>query len=289
MLAIYKRELRACFLGPMGWIYLAFVTVVLGILVRINCFVGGYPQFEQVLGSMLFLIVTMLALSLLTMRTLSEERRQKTDQLLYSLPLSTLRVVLGKYLALLTAAAAACLLFCAFPLVLSRYGEVNLLSGLTGILGYFCLCAALLAMGLFASSLTENQVVAAILSLALMFAGYMMSGLSNYIPATGFASLCALWALSLVLALVIWVLTRSLPFALLAGGVCVALTGAAFFFRAEWFEGLIQTILNRISVFDRFYPMISGTLDWTTLIFDLSVAALFLFFTVQSLEKRRWS
>lgn len=289
MLAIYKRELRACFTGPMGWIYMAFLSVVLGIMVRINCFVGGYPQFEQVLASMLFLIVTILALCLLTMRVLSEERRQKTDQLLYSLPLSTGKVVTGKYLAMLTVVAITCVLFGAYPLVLGQYGAVNYISAYTGVFGYFCLCAALLAMGMFASSLTENQVVAAIIGLAFMFASFMVSSLSSYIPATGFASLCVLWALALVLALVIWALTRSVKFAVIAGSVCVLGIGVVYFLNATLFEGLVQSILTSISVFDRFYLMIMGTLDWTTVFFDLSVTVLFLFFTVQSMEKRRWS
>ncbi len=289
MLAVYKRELRACFTSPIGWLYLAFLTAVLGILVRVNCFVGGRPEFEQVLASMLFLIVTILAICLLTMRVFSEERRQKTDQLLYSLPLRTGKVVAGKYLAMLTVVGIACAIFAVYPLILGRYGEVNYAGSYTGLLGYFCLCAALLAMGLFASSLTENQVVAAIIGMALMFAGYMMSSLANYLPATGFASLCALWGAAIALGLVVWALTRSGKFAVLVSAICVVLVGALYFFNATLFEGLIQTILARCSVFDRFYLMVMGTLDWTTIFFDLSVTVLFLFFTVQSMEKRRWS
>ena len=289
MLAVYKRELRACFTSPVGWLYLAFLTVVLGILLRVNCFVGGYPQMEQALASMLFLVVTILALCLLTMRSLSEERRQKTDQLLYSLPLSTGKVVLGKYLAMLTVVLAACAVFGLCPLVLGRYGAVNYASSYTGLLGYFCLCAALLAMGMFASSLTENQVVAAILGMAFMFASFLMSSLASYIPATGFASLCVLWALAAALGLVVWALTRSVPFGLAVGAAGVLAAGVAYFFHAAAFEGLVQTVMGRVSVFDRFYLMVMGTLDWTTVFFDLSVTALFLFFAMQSMEKRRWS
>ena len=69
----------------------------------------------------------------------------------------------------------------------------------------------------------------------------------------------------------------------------VLLTGAVYFFNTSVFEGLVQTLLKQGSVFDRFYLMIMGTLDWTTVFFDLSVTAVFLFFTVQSMEKRRWS
>ena len=105
--------------------------------------------------------------------------RQKTDQLLYSLPLRTGQVVLGKYLALLTVAALACALFAAYPLVLGRFGTVNYASSYTGPFGYFCLCAALLAMGVFASSLTENQVVAAFASFGLVIGLLLLSSLSS--------------------------------------------------------------------------------------------------------------
>ncbi len=289
MLAVYKRELRACFTSPIAWLFLAFLTVMLGILTRVNCFVGGRPEFEQVLASMLFLIVTILAICLLTMRAVSEERRQKTDQLLYSLPLRTGKIVAGKYLAMLTVLAIACAIFSVYPLILGQYGTVNYAGSYTGIFGYFCLGAALMAMGIFASSLTENQVVAAIIAMALMFVSFLMSSLASYIPATGFASLCVLWAAAIGLGLVIWALTRSSKFALLVGALLVVLVGALYFFNATLFEGLIQTILTRCSVFDRFYLMIMGTLDWTTVFFDLSITVLFLFFTVQSMEKRRWS
>ena len=289
MLAVYKRELRACFTGPMGWLFLAFLSVVLGIMVRVNCFVGGRPEFEQVLASMLFIVVTILAICLLTMRALSEERRQKTDQLLYSLPLRTGKVVAGKYLAMLTVVAIACVIFSVYPLILGRYGTVNYAGSYTGILGYFCLCAALLAMGMFASSLTENQVVAAIIGLAFMFASFLMSSMANYLPATGFASLCTLWAVAIVLGLVVWALTRSVKFAVLVSAVLIVLVGALYFFNATLFEGLVQTILTKCSIFDRFYLMVMGTLDLTTIFFDLSITVLFLFFTVQSMEKRRWS
>lgn len=289
MLAVYKRELRACFTSPIGWLYLAFLTVMLGILVRVNCFVGGRPEFEQVLASMLFLVVTILAICLLSMRVFSEERRQKTDQLLYSLPLQTGKIVAGKYLAMLTITAIVCLLFAVYPLILGQYGTINYAGCYTGLLGYFGLCAALLAMGTFASSLTENQVVAAILGLALMFACFLMTSLSNYLSATGFASLCALWGVSIAMGLIVWALTRSSKFSVLVAAALIVLVGAVYFFNATLFEGLVQRILSNCSIFDRFYQMVLGTLDWTTIFFDLSVTVLFLFFTVQSMEKRRWS
>lgn len=289
MLAVYKRELRAYFTGAMGWIFLAFLTVVLGILVRVNCFVGGFPQMEQALSSMLFMVVTILAVCLLTMRSLSEERRQRTDQLLYSLPLRTGKIIAGKYLAMLTVAALLCLIFCAYPPVLGRYGTVNYAGSYTGIFGYFGLCAVLLAIGLFASSLTENQVVAAVAAMALMFAAFLMSSLAGYLPATGIASLCAIWAAAVALGLILWVMTRSGLFATAVGAGCILAAGAVFFLHPAWFEGLMQTVLTRVSVFDRFYQMTMGTLDWTTVFFDVTVAALFLFFAVQSMEKRRWS
>jgi len=289
MLAVYKRELRSYFSGPMGWLYLAFLAVMIGILTRVTCFVGGYSAFEQVLASLLFMILTILSICLLTMRSLSEERRQKTDQLLYSLPLRTGKIILGKYLAMLTVVALMCVILCAYPLVMGRYGVVNYASSYTGIFGYFGLCAVLLSMGLFASSLTENQVVAAVIAMAMMFAAFLMSSIAGYLPATGFASLCALWAASVVLGLILWIMTRSGLFAAIVGVGCVVLVGALYFFNATWFEGLVQTVLSGASVFDRFYLMIMGTLDWTTVFFDISVSALFLFFAVQSMEKRRWS
>jgi ABC-2 type transport system permease protein len=287
MTAVYKRELRSYFTGIMGYLFIAFLVLVAGIYAMALNFQGGYPNFEYVLSNMSFIFI--IAIPILTMRSVSEDRKQKTDQLLYALPMSTAEIIVGKFLALLTVFGAAVLILCTIPPILSHYGTVNFRAAYAALLGYFCLGGCLIAMGVFISSLTENQVVAAVLGFGAMLLWYLLSSLSSYVSSTAFASLAALCALFVVLGLVLDLLTKNYLFAIAVTAVCCLVTGGVFFYDNTKFEGLFPNLMSSISVFDRFYVFINGTLDLTAIVYMISLCGLFLFFAVQAMEKRRWS
>ena len=287
MLAIYKRELRAYFTSFLGWLFIAFLCAVCGIYAMVNCFKNGTPNFERVLYYICFLFI--IAIPILTMRCLAEDRKQKTDTLLYALPLGMPRVVIGKYLAALTVFACPVLVFCLYPPILAQYGTVSYSASYCGILGYFFLGAALIAMGVFASSITDSQVVAAVACFALVLISYLMSSLAYYLSSTGFASLCAFAVLFVLLGLLIRFMTHSTGFAVGVACAGILVCGVCYFFNAAWFEGLFPRIMSSLSVFDRFSAFVYGSLDLTAIVFDLTVIVLFLFFAASAMEKRRWS
>lgn len=113
MTAIYRRELRSYFQGMTAYVFIAFLLVFAGIYTMVYNLDAGYPNFEYVLQAMT--IIFLIAIPILTMRVIAEERRQKTDQLLYALPLGMTRVVLGKYLAMLTVVAIPCVIMGLYP------------------------------------------------------------------------------------------------------------------------------------------------------------------------------
>ena len=293
MKAIYKRELRSYFTNIMGWLFIALITVVFGICVRAKNYVGQYPYVEFNFYTTAMLITLILGIAVLTMRCVAEERRQKTDQLLYSLPVSTTQVILGKYFALMTVMGLACVLMIPYPFILSMYaqeaGAVNIMSALSGIVGFVFLGATLMAIGVFTSAVTDNQVVSAVLSFAIMIGFLLTSTLAGYIPATAFASLCALEAFLVIFAIVMGLMTHNYWFGLIVGVVTCAGTMGLYTIKQTWFEGLFPKILRAISMFDRYNSFVYRTFDISAIIFDISVAALFLFFAVQAMEKRRWS
>ncbi len=293
MRAIYKRELRSYFTGIMGWMFIALITVIFGICVRAKNFVGQYPYVEFNFYSTAMLISLILGVAVLTMRCVAEERRQKTDQLLYSLPVSTTQVILGKYFALMTVLALACALMLPYPFILSHYGQeagaVNIPSAISGIVGFVFLGATLMAIGVFTSAVTDNQVVSAVLSFAIMIGFLLTSTLAAYIPDTAFASLCALEAFLVIFAIVMGLMTHNYWFGLIVGVVTCAGTMGLYTVKQTWFESLFPKILRAISMFDRYNSFVYRTFDISAIIFDVSVAALFLFFAVQAMEKRRWS
>ena len=112
------------------------------------------------------------------MRVIAEERKQKTDQLLYSLPITTTQVVIGKYLALLTVYLIPLCIICIYPLIFSQFGDVYLLTSYGSVFAFFVLGAALIAVGVFISSLTENQGFAAGIGIAVILLNYYSVSLS---------------------------------------------------------------------------------------------------------------
>lgn len=287
MTAIFRRELRSYFRGVTGWLFSAFLLLFAGIYTMVYCLANGYPNFEYVIGNISFIFL--ICVPILTMRVFAEEKHRKTDQLLYSLPVSLSSVVLGKYLAMVTVLAVPTLIVCLYPLVLTNFGVVSLKLAFASIFFFFLLGACLLSVGMFISSATDSQIASAVITLVAMLVLYFMSGLASYVSADARASVIALMILALVLALVVWLLTRSQA---LAFGLAVVLVGGLFFwygFSPDTFSGLFPAMMEQISVFDRFYTIVDGVFDWTAVVYYLSIIAVFLFLTVQSLEKRRWS
>ena len=183
MAAIYKREFRYFFHSFIGWIYSAAMLFLMGIYFTICNMLMGYPTVSYVLQSVVFLVV--ITVPILTMRSLAEERKYKTDQLILTAPISVGRIVLGKYLALVTVFAIPLFIIGLTPLTLMRIGEFQVGLSYTSLLGFFLYGCLGLAVGLFVSSLTESVVIAAVLTLIVMFVGYIMAGICGLISTSG--------------------------------------------------------------------------------------------------------
>ena len=287
MTAIYKREMHSYFYGMTGYVFSAFLLVFAGIFTMIYNLKAGYPNFEYVVSNLG--LVLFVAIPILTMRTIAEERRQKTDQLLYALPLGMTKIVLGKYLAVLTTAALPCLVMCLYPLMLSSFGSVEMRTALGAILGFFLMSAALASIGMFISSLCENQAVAAGVTCAVMLLLYSMADLAGYVPDSPAASLLALAIVVLLLSAAVRFMTKSRAAAIIFGALGIAALTAAYLLYQDSFSGLFGKIADSLSVFERFYTIIDGIFDLTAVVYFISVSCVALFLTVQTMEKRRWS
>lgn len=287
MLAVCKHELRMQFHSLTAYVFGAFLLAVVGIGAMLYNLQAAVSNFEYVLSfsSLVFAVIV----PLLTMRSLAEERRQRTDQLLYALPLSTWEVILGKYLALLAVFAVPLCVIAVYPLLFAQFGEVYLPTSYGSLFAYFLLGAALIAVGVFLSSLTDNQGFAAGISVAVILFNYYSVALSEYAAATAQASALALFVLAAGLGLLVKALTRSENLAIAVGLPLMALIVAAYFFNSSWFEGLLPNVMAALSLFERLNVFVNGVFDLTAVVFYLSVAAFFLFLSVQSLEKRRYN
>ena len=287
MTAVLRHELSSYFTYVTGYVFGAFLLLFAGIYTMVINLQSASPYFEYVLMNMDFIFL--IIVPILTMRVIAEERRQKTDQLLYSLPLTMTQVALGKYLAMLVIFLIPVAVIGVYPLVLTAFGAVYLPAAYGALTGFFFLGASLIAIGMFISSLTESQAVAAGLCFVVMLLNYFISSLASYVPSTAFASFLCVAVCILVLGLIFRLLTRS-GFAALV--LTIVLEGglvAAYTFRSADFQGLFPNLMEQLSLFDRFYEFVNGTFDLTAIVYYLTVIAVFVFLTVQSLEKRRWS
>lgn len=287
MRAVYLKELKLNFTGFTGYLYGAFILLFVGIYTMAINLSGGYAQFEYVLESMAF--IYLIACPVLTMRAFAEEKRSKTDQLLYSLPIRLSDVVVGKYLAMLTVSLLPVAVVSAYPLLLSGYGHVDMRSAYASILMFFLLGACLTSIGMFISSVTENQVTSAVVTLMIMLITYFMTSLASYVSTASSSSLIALSALALVLAAIVYLFTKNLSVAFLTAAALVGALLIAYAIDASAFSGLFPALMKKLSLFERFYGTIGGMFDLTAIVYYLSIIGVFLFFTTETLEKRRWS
>ncbi len=287
MAAVCKHELRMVFHSLTAYVFGAFLLVVMGIGAMLYNLQASVSNFEYVLAfaSPVFAAIV----PLLTMRVLAEERRQKTDQLLYSLPLSTVEVIAGKYLALLAVFAVPLCVIAVYPVIFARFGDVYLPASYGSLFAFFLMGAALIAVGVFLSSLTENQGFAAGLCVAVILFNYFSVTLSEYVTATAFGSALALFVLAAGLGLLVKVLTRSENLAVAVGLPLMAVVVFAFYVDSSLFEGLLPKVMSALSLFERLNVFVNGVFDLTAVVYYLSVAAFFLFLSVQSLEKRRYN
>lgn len=287
MKAVLRHELSSYFTGLSGYVFGGFLLLFAGIYTLAYNLQMYYTNFEYVLGNMSF--VFLVIVPVLTMRVLAEEKRQKTDQLLYSLPISMTEVVLGKYLAMLVLFLVPVLIICLYPLVLAQYGNVYLPAAYSAAFGFFCLGAALIAIGMFVSSLTESQPVAAGLCFVVMLINYFLSDLAGFVSTSAGASFGAFTALVLILMGVVRLMTKNTIAALITGIFGETVLVVNWILDSSVFEGLFPEIMSELSLFERFYQFVDGVFDLTGVVYFLTVIGVFLFLSVQSMEKRRWS
>ena len=287
MIAVLKHELRNYFHSFTAYVFGAFLLAIVGIGAMLYNLQAAVSNFEYVLsfGTIIFVVIV----PILTMRVITEERKQKTDQLLYSLPISTVKVILGKYLALLVIYLIPLAIISIYPLIFAQFGDVYLPTSYGSLVAIFIMGAAFVALGVFISSLTDNQGLAAGIGIAVILFNYYSVSLSEYVSSTAFGSAIALSVLALLLGAIIRYLTRNEQLASGISLILLAVITATYFLNPTAFEGLLPNIMRQLSLFDRFNTFVSGVFDLTAIFYYVSVIVFFLFLSVQSLEKRRYN
>ena len=179
MLAILKREIKSYFQNIIGWLFVGALIAVYGVYFFAYNLQNGYPYVAYPLSSITFILL--IAVPILSMRSLAEERKSKVDQLLLTAPVSVGKVVLAKYFAMVAVFSVAVGIIALTPILLSFFGTVPMGESYVAIIGFWLMGCLFLAIGLFLSSITESQVIAAVLSFVVLFLCYMMNAIISLI------------------------------------------------------------------------------------------------------------
>ena len=232
--AIYRREIGAFFTSSIAYVFLAVFYTITGFMLAMENLAGGITNMMTVFTVMF--VISLFMIPILTMRLFSEEKKQRTEQGLLTAPVSLTGIVLGKYFAALTIYVIAAAVVFFYGVVLSLFGTVAWMTLFANFIAIVLVGAAFIAVGLFISSLTENQVAAAVGGIVCLLMFLLVDTLANFV-------------------------------------------------KVEW----IQKLLTDLSFYTRYYEFTCGIFNLSSVLFFVSTAVLFNFFTVRVFEKRRWS
>ena len=249
---------------------------------------AGYPYFSYTLSGSL--IVFLVGIPLLTMRSFSEERKTKTDQLLLTAPVSLTKVVLGKYFAMVTVLAVPNVIFCLFPLLIKLQGTAYLLVDYSSIAVFFLLGCVYLAIGMFMSSLTESQIIAFISTFGILLLLYLWDGILSFLPGSAFSGMIGILLILTLIVVYIYHMTKNWMLAAGIEAVGIAAALIVYFVKSSLYENLLTKLLGRLALADVFMNISSSNIvDVSGLLLYVSILIIFVFLTIQTIQKRRWS
>lgn len=288
MRAIYKREFQSYFRSMTGNVFVALLVVFTGIYFMAYNLNMGYPYFSYSLAGSL--MVYLVAIPILTMRSFSEERKNKTDQLLLTAPVSLFKVILGKYLAMISVLAIPMVIFCLFPLIIKMQGTAYLGIDYLSILVFYLLGCVYVAIGMFISSLTESQIIASISTFGILLVLYLWNGILGFLPSSAIGGLIGILLLFTVAVGYIYHMTGNV---ILSGGLellGIVAGVVTYLVKSSLFENLLTNCLSGLALTDVYSGIADNSiLDVSGIVLYLSLIVIFFFLTVQTFQKRRWS
>ena len=287
MTAIFKREFKSCFTGMIGWVIAAVSLFFLGLYFTNRNLLYASSDFASVLYTMTMILLFLLPA--ISMRSFAEERKNKTDQLLLTSPVSIPAIVAGKFLAELAVFALPLAAAVVMPLLLQAFGTVSLVAAYSALLGYLLLGGACLAVGTWISALTENQILAYLATFGALLVAYLMNGIQTMFTTGNLLAFIVFMIVLLVASVLVGVICKRL-----VAGAVVFCAGAVVLFvlfqlRPAWLMTAFNAVLSALALFEPFKDIVGGMFSIPAIVYYLSVMGLFLFLTGQALARRRWN
>lgn len=294
MLAVYKKEIRSYFTSVIGYLFVGLLLLVLSFIfyniniAKNNAYIGYVFEHNYVQ------IVLMVLIPVMTMKIFADERHSKTDQMLFTAPIKISAIVMGKFLAIATMFTIPVLIICFYPLVLSDYGTIPWLASYNSIFGFWLMGLSMIAIGIFVSSITENQIMSAVVTFVLLLISFMCFYMNTSFSNNAGASVVFFSVIALALGMIVFAQLKSnTRIALMVSGgfvgVCVLILVLLYFVKKSVLVGLIQVFLLKLSLYQNLSHFCVQYFDIAAVVYNVSIIGFCLFLTNQSLQKRRWN
>ena len=287
MSAILKKELKNYFNTVIGWGFLGFFVLITGYFFIAQNIISGNLNYNDTLASSMAMF--MLLIPVLTMRQFAEEKRQKTDQLLYCSPVTIQSIVAGKFISASILFLIGIVITMIFPVILLQYGEVDFGLTIAGILGYFLMGLCIISVGIFISAITSNQLIAAICTFGSVFLLLMMDNVASSAPISVFSSLVFAVIILLFISLLLYNSTKNIFISICFLVLWVFILAIIYFINPNFFDGLIVNVLGWFSILNRYENFYIGIISISDIIYYVTFAFAFLYFSANVIEKRRWN
>jgi ABC-2 type transport system permease protein len=287
MLAVLNKEFKAYFYSATGYVFMGVFLLICGIFFANYNLIPASALYSNVLSSITFIFLILVPI--ITMRLIAEEKHQKTDQLLLTSPLSVGEIVVGKYLASVALFFLTLIITFLYPIILSFFGTIPIGEISATYIGFALMGAAFIAVGVFVSSLTDNQVVSAVSSFGVLLLIWIVDWIQQGLPAGRTSGIVFSGVLVLLIAVAFYVSTRNLIIIALEVAIGTAIILIIFLKNAVLFEGFLPNFFGWFSLLDRFQNFSMGIVDLSSVVFYITFAIAFVYLTIRMIEKRRWS
>lgn len=287
MLAVFNKELKSYFTSAAGYIFMGIFLLISGIFFVLVNLVQGNSEYNLVLEDITFIFL--LLVPILTMKILSEEKKNKTDQLLLTSQVSVWDIVMGKFLAACTLFLVTLCITGIYPLILKIYGTIAGGEILCSYIGFFLMGCAFISIGVFVSSLTENQMISAALSFCILLMLWISDWIKQSISSTLRSGLIFSIIIAALITLAVYYAVKNIYVTFFTGAAGALIIGIIYFTNKNLYEGFIVKFLGWLSLLSRYDEFVNGILSFNSAIYYVSFAFVFLFLTTRMIEKRRWS
>lgn len=288
MLTMLSKELKSYLYSASAYIFMGIFLFINGLFFALANVLQRNPNYTDVLGGTM-VFVFLLITPVLTMKTIAEETKSKTDQLLLTSPQSITAIVVGKYFAAVSLMGITLLITVLYPLMLSFYGKLAIAEILSNYIGFFLIGTCFIAVGVFISSLTDNQVAAAVGTFGALLCLWIMDFIQSGLPSSLMSGVIFAILLALAISgLVFWSM-RNVIITVITFLVGV-LTVLVIYLRDKLlFEGFISRAFGWFSLVKRYENFNLGIISLNSIVYFLSFSFIFVYLTIRVIEKRRWS